>query len=106
MWDKWSYAGWFCKYHFVAYKWDSGEQGFNDVTKVAIIHKKINPILAIDQIWKEKIKAILLFYGYLLEPVVEIWFFFWNLEMWRIRTIFSKKSFECGTGEYFWNRPL
>jgi hypothetical protein len=29
-----------------------GEQGFYDVTKLAIIHKKIYPNLAIDQIWK------------------------------------------------------
>jgi hypothetical protein len=59
---------------------------FCDVAKLAIIHMKIWPNLAIDQIWKELFIESFYKLGYLQERDAEIWqlyyffnFFFWNL---------------------------
>jgi len=45
---------------------------------LAIIHKKISPRLAIDQLLKQEFIKIFLYPGYLLEQCVKTWRFFRN----------------------------
>ncbi len=68
----------------------------HDVAKLAITLKKIQPNLAIDQIGKQKVLRTLSYFGYLLQPVVEIFQrLFLKIEFGQLGPIFSQNSFIC-----------
>jgi hypothetical protein len=66
---------------------------FCDVAKLAIIEKYLAKFGYRTHVNLQTILRILLYFGYLLEPVLEIWRYF-SPKIWQIKgSLFSQKSF-------------